>query len=341
MATFIDYAKIYIRAGKGGPGCVSFRREKYVPNGGPDGGDGGRGAHVYFEARENITTLLDLKYKKTYIAPNGSPGEGQKKHGRNGKNIIIPVPCGTVIYNSETREKIADLTEHKQKYLICKGGKGGYGNVHFASAVRQAPKYAQKGLPGEDLEIVVELKLLADVGLLGYPNVGKSSLLSRISASKPKIANYPFTTLIPNLGVVSYKGEKSFVVADVPGLIEGAHEGQGLGDKFLRHIERTKLLVHVLDVASYEENRDPIRDFELINNELKNYVIDLCELPQIIALNKIDLLEDRSELEDIVKYFKDKGYRVRLISAVTMEGVDSLVGDMAEYLHKLEEGLLE
>jgi len=341
LATFIDYAKIYIRAGKGGPGCVSFRREKYVPNGGPDGGDGGSGASVFFEARSNITTLLDLKYKKTYIAPNGMPGEGRKKHGRNGKKIVIAVPCGTVIYNAETKEKIADLVEHKQRYLVCKGGKGGFGNVHFATAVRQAPKYAQKGLPGEDMEINVELKLLADIGLLGYPNVGKSSLLSQISASKPKIANYPFTTLIPNLGVVSYKGQKNFVVADVPGLIEGAHTGHGLGHQFLRHIERTKLLVHVLDVATYEEERDPIKDFEVINDELKNYEINLCGLKQIIALNKIDLIENKDDLDEIVSYFKNKGYIVKLISAVTTEGVQSLVGDMAEQLQKIQTEIIE
>ncbi|HAR64445.1 MAG: GTPase ObgE [Candidatus Margulisiibacteriota bacterium] len=337
MSIFVDYVKLFLKAGNGGPGCVSFRREKYIPKGGPDGGDGGRGGNVYFEARANISTLMDLRYKKKYLADNGRPGEGKQMHGKNGKDIKIKVPCGTIIYKAGTKEKLVDLTEDRQKFLVCRGGKGGMGNTHFSTSVNQTPRYAQKGLTGEGVEVDVELKLLADVGLLGFPNVGKSSILSRISASKPKIADYPFTTLIPNLGVVSYKREKSFVVADVPGLIKGAHTGIGLGVQFLRHIERTKLLVHVLDIANQEEGRDPIRDFNTINEELKLYVYDLTNLPQIIALNKIDLLsdDDRQKLKEIVNYFEEKGLEVKLISAATTEGLESLVASMAEKLNQM------
>lgn len=343
MSIFVDHVNLYLRSGHGGAGCVSFRREKFVPKGGPDGGDGGRGGDVIFEARANMSTLMDLKYKKKYLADNGRPGEGSQMHGKDGKNIMIRVPCGTTIYRADTREVLADLVRDKQRYKVCKGGKGGLGNMHFATSVNQAPRYAQKGLPGEEINVEVELKLLADVGIIGYPNVGKSSLLSCITASKPKIANYPFTTLVPNLGVVSYRGQRNFVVADVPGIIRGAHDGVGLGIQFLRHIERTKLLVHVIDVISFEEDRSPQKDFQVINDELRNYQIDLTALPQIIVLNKIDLVaeEDREKLNDLAAYFRQTGQLVFLVSAGTREGLDPLVGALAEYLDKLDQQEIE
>lgn len=340
MALFVDYVKLLVKSGKGGPGCISFRREKYVPRGGPDGGDGGAGGSVIFQAKRNMSTLLDLKFKKSFAAENGRPGEGNKKHGKNGKNVIISVPVGTVIYKPGTREVIADLQKNKQKVRLCHGGKGGLGNTHFASPTNQTPRYAQPGLPGEEMELDIELKLLADIGLLGYPNVGKSSILSKISASKPKIGDYPFTTIVPNLGVVK-KGDMSFTVADIPGLIEGAHLGSGLGDKFLRHIERTRFLVHVLDLMPYDDDRTVIKDFDVINNELKNYMIDLSHLDQIVVLNKSDLIFDKSEIDQYLEYFKQKGYTVYVISAATGQGLEEMVSCMAEKLKVIIEDEFE
>lgn len=333
---FIDRAKIYIKSGDGGDGALSFRREKYVPAGGPDGGDGGKGGDVIFLADENIKTLIDFKYRKYYKAEAGKNGSGSNCTGRSGKNLVIKVPIGTIIREETSGRIMADLIINGETFLAAKGGRGGRGNSHFATPTRQTPKFAKKGGIGEEFWITMELKLLADIGLIGYPNVGKSTLLSVVSAAKPKIGDYQFTTLTPNLGVVSLGTENSFVLADIPGLIEGAHEGLGLGHEFLKHVERTKLLIHVVDVAGVE-GRDPLKDFETINNELEQYSPELWERAQIVAANKIDLTQGKTNLELFQNEVEKKGYKVFPISAVVGTGVKALMSFAGELLHKLPE----
>ncbi|SMP14217.1 GTP-binding protein [Desulfurobacterium pacificum] len=333
MATFIDKAKIFVQGGRGGNGCVAFRREKFVPKGGPAGGDGGKGGDVILEADRNVHTLLDFKYKRQYKAERGRHGEGSKKTGRSGKDLIIKVPVGTVVKDAETGEVLGDLTEHGQKLVVAKGGRGGRGNAAFVTPTRQAPDFAEPGEPGEERWIELELKLLADVGLVGFPNAGKSTLLSRITAAKPEIADYPFTTLRPILGVAK-AGDYSFVVADIPGLIEGAHAGKGLGHEFLRHVERTKLLLHLIDLT--DPTRTPEEAFEKINEELKLYSEELTQKPQIVVGTKIDALTDRSKIEKLKEYFNKKGYPFFAISAVTGEGLDELMYFVAQKLKELE-----
>lgn len=333
---FIDEAKIKIRAGKGGDGLVSFRREKYVPDGGPDGGDGGKGGDIVFMADENVHTLADFRYRKKYVGNNGEPGGTRNCSGKAGDDIIVKVPVGTIIRDEITGRVLADLNRGGQAYIAAKGGKGGSGNQHFATSTRQAPNFAKKGVEGEERDILLELKLLAEVGLIGFPNVGKSTLLSRVSAAKPKIANYHFTTLSPNLGVVRVDREFEFVIADIPGLIEGAHEGTGLGHEFLRHIERTKLLIHVVDVSG-SEGRDPYDDFEKVNNELYSYSEKLKDKPQIVAGNKADIDIDGEMAKEFLAKFKEQGIEVFIISAATGEGVDKLMNRTAELVKKLPE----
>jgi len=336
MVKFIDEAKIYIKAGDGGRGCVSFRREKFVPRGGPNGGDGGNGGDVIMVARRNMTSLLDHRYQQHYRAKRGVHGKGKDQHGKNAEDLLIPVPLGTMIKNFETGAFYGDLTEDGQTLIVAKGGKGGRGNARFVTPTNQAPKEAEPGVPGEEKTLKLELKLLADVGLLGFPNAGKSTLISTISAARPKIADYPFTTLVPNLGVVSYGDGATFVLADIPGLIEGAHEGAGLGIQFLRHIERTKILVHLLDLSPITQ-RDPIEDYATMNRELKAYNKELSKTPQIVALNKIDITEAREELERIEKYFSDKGIQTFPISSATGEGTKELVWELAKQVEKLKQ----
>lgn len=329
---FIDTAKIFIKSGDGGNGAVSFRREKYVPLGGPDGGDGGNGASIFLVATASMTTLMDFTYTRKFIAERGVNGSGAKCYGKAGEDLYINVPLGTIIRDVETDKIMVDLSHDKQTYLIAKGGKGGKGNVKFCTPTRQAPSFAEPGMPGEERWVKLELKLLADVGLLGFPNVGKSTLLSVSSKATPKIANYPFTTLKPNLGVVSLPGIQSFVMADIPGIIEGAAEGVGLGLGFLRHIERTRLLIHVVDIASVD-GRDPIEDFEKINEELKKYSVKLWDRPQIVIANKCDVLMDDEVYENFKKYLNEKGYdKVYKTSAATREGVETVLKEAARML---------
>lgn len=332
---FIDRAKIFIKSGDGGHGSVSFRREKYVPLGGPDGGDGGRGGDVILIADNNMTTLLDFTYKRKYVAERGENGSGSKCYGKDGEDLIINVPMGTIVKDVETGKIMADLSKAGEKYVVAKGGKGGKGNAKFTTPTRQAPNFAEPGMPGEERFIVLELKLLADVGLLGFPNVGKSTLLSMVSKARPKIANYHFTTLKPNLGVVSVKGIEPFVVADIPGIIEGAAEGVGLGLDFLRHIERTRLLIHLVDISGVE-GRDPMEDFLKINEELKKYSVKLWDRPQIVAANKTDMLYDEEVFENFKKELNKMGYdKVFKISAATNEGLDELMKEAAAMLSKI------
>ena len=332
---FIDKARIFVKSGDGGNGAISFRREKYVPLGGPDGGDGGNGGSIILEVDTNMTTLLDFTYKRKYSAERGQDGGTSKCFGRKGEDLIIKVPMGTVVREEESNKIIADLAHPGDRCIVCKGGKGGKGNVHFVTPPRQAPHFAEPGMPGEEMFIRLELKLLADVGLLGFPNVGKSTLLSTISKAKPKIANYHFTTLKPNLGVVALPGINPFVIADIPGIIEGASEGVGLGLEFLRHIERTRLLIHVVDISGIE-GRDPIDDFIKINEELKKYSIKLWDRPQIIAANKSDMLYDEEVFTNFKERLKEMGYdKVFKISAATMSGVEDLIKVAAEELSKI------
>ncbi|MER3500887.1 MAG: GTPase ObgE [Candidatus Fervidibacterota bacterium] len=332
--SFIDEAVIYVKAGDGGNGCVAFRREKFVPRGGPAGGDGGRGGHVILVADPSVRTLVDLHLQRTYKAPNGQHGQGSNKHGANGDDLLIPVPLGTVVYDAETGERLADLVKPGQRVIVARGGRGGRGNAAFATPTRQTPVFAELGEPGEERVLRLELKLLADVGIIGYPNVGKSTLISRISAARPKIADYPFTTLVPNLGTVRV-GNFSFVVADLPGLIEGAHRGVGLGHQFLRHAERTTLLVHMVDIAAVE-GRDPLRDFEVVNEELRLYNPTLAEKPQIVVANKMDLPNARENLQRCLPYWQRRGLEVFPISALTGEGLKPLVYRMAELVKALQ-----
>jgi len=331
---FIDVAEIYLKAGDGGDGAVSFRREKYIPNGGPDGGDGGNGGNIVFKVDMGLRTLVDFRYKRKYIAPNGERGGGKNCSGRSGEDLVVKVPLGTLVKDKETGRIIADLSREGQEEIIARGGKGGWGNQHFATPTRQVPNFARRGTPGEERWVVLELKLLADVGLIGFPNVGKSTLLSVVSAARPKIADYHFTTLTPNLGVVSLDEGASFVMADIPGLIEGAHRGAGLGHQFLRHIERTRLLIHIVDISE-ADGRDATNDVDVINRELGMYNAELAKRPQIIAANKIDALADMSRLERFKKEMESRGYRVFAISAATKKGVDELIRYAYETLKEL------
>lgn len=332
---FIDVAKIHVKGGKGGDGVVAWRREKYEPSGGPYGGDGGRGGSIILKADEGIRTLMDFRYKRSYSGENGENGRTKKQYGKDGTDIILKVPVGTLVKDEESDKVIADLKENGQTFVIAKGGRGGRGNARFATATRQAPGFAEAGTKGEERYVVLELKLLADVGLIGFPNVGKSTILSILSAAKPKIANYHFTTLKPNLGVVFIEEEKSFVIADIPGLIEGASEGAGLGHDFLKHIERTRVLVHVLD-ASGSEGRDPIEDFHTINEELFNYNEKLRNKPQIIVANKMDMMESEEGLEKIKKEFESQGIKVYPLSAITNRGIDELKYGIWDLLQNTE-----
>jgi len=335
---FADKAKIYVKSGKGGDGHVSFRREKYVPNGGPDGGDGGNGGSVIFEVDEGLNTLTDFRHIRKYMAENGEAGSKKNCRGRNGKDIILKVPEGTVIKEAETGKVITDMSGDNKRFVLLKGGRGGNGNQHYATSTMQAPKYAQPGQPSKELELLLELKVIADVGLVGFPNVGKSTFLSRVTNARPKIANYHFTTLNPNLGVVDLKDAKGFVIADIPGLIEGASEGVGLGHEFLRHIERTKLMIHIVDAAS-TEGREPIADIYAINKELEIYNPEIARRPQVIAANKIDMFYEGEDtaVEKIRQEFEPKGIRVFPISAVTGKGVKELLYYVSSILDTLEE----
>ena len=331
---FIDITKIRIASGKGGDGKVGFHREKYVAAGGPDGGDGGRGGSVVFKVDDNLSTLLDFRYKKKYVAPNGENGMGKRMKGKDGADLVIRVPRGTIIRDQKTGQVIKDMSDD-EPFVAAKGGNGGWGNTHFATPTRQAPRFAKPGQPGVEMEIVLELKLLADVGLVGFPNVGKSKLLSMVSAARPKIANYHFTTLIPNLGVVRVGEEQSFVMADIPGIIEGASEGAGLGHDFLRHVDRCRLLLHLVDVSG-SEGRDPIEDVETINAELAGYSEFLAARPQILVANKTDLLgEDRAPVERLRAYAEEKGFEFLELSAATNQGVRELVLKTWEALQEL------
>ncbi|WP_434565410.1 GTPase ObgE [Thermoanaerobacterium thermosaccharolyticum] len=331
---FIDSAKIYIKSGNGGNGVISFRREKYVAYGGPDGGDGGKGGDVVFITDPNMSTLMDFKYKRKYVAPSGENGSGNNKYGKDADDLYIKVPVGTQIIRDDTNELIADLTKPGQKAIVLRGGKGGRGNAKFASATLKTPRFAESGEEGKELYVRLELKLLADVGLVGFPNAGKSTLLAACTNARPKIANYPFTTLYPNLGVVYHKG-KSFVMADIPGLIEGAHRGEGLGYDFLKHIERTKLILHIIDVSN--PLSDPIDDFKKINEEMYLYNDKLKEIPQIVALNKIDALDaSLIDLDDISAKIQSFGFDVFKISAITGIGIENLLDKTIEILDKFK-----
>ena len=330
---FADRAKIIIKSGKGGDGHVSFRREKYVPNGGPDGGDGGHGGDLIFEVDEGLNTLTDFRHKRKYAAGNGEEGGKRNCHGKNGVDMIVKVPPGTIIRDAATDKVIADMSGENTRQVVLRGGRGGLGNQNFATATMQVPKYAQPGKPGIELEVHLELKVIADVGLVGFPNVGKSTLLSRVSNARPKIANYHFTTLNPNLGVVDLEGAGGFVIADIPGLIEGASEGVGLGHAFLRHIERTKVMIHMVDAASVE-GRDPIADIYAINKELESYNPELLMKPQVIAANKIDAIYDEAEsaIPRLKEEFEKKGIQVYPISAVSGKGLKELLYHVQELL---------
>lgn len=334
---FADSAKIFIKSGKGGDGHVSFRRELYVANGGPDGGDGGRGGDIIFQVDKGLNTLTDFRHVRKYIAKDGEEGGKRRCHGKDGKDLVLRVPEGTVVKEAESGKVIADMSGENRRQIILKGGKGGLGNQHFATATMQVPKYAQPGQPARELEVKLELKVIADVGLIGFPNVGKSTLLSRVTNAEPKIANYHFTTLNPNLGVVDLDGAKGFVMADIPGLIEGASEGVGLGHEFLRHIERTKMMIHVVDAAG-SEGRDPVDDIYKINAELENYNPDIAKRPQVIAANKTDLIY--GDEDDAVRRLKDefepKGIRVFPISGVSGEGISDLLYYVSSQLENMD-----
>ncbi len=331
---FIDKVKIFVKAGNGGNGAVAFHREKYVAAGGPDGGDGGKGGNIVLRVNDNLSTLMDFRYKRKYTASPGQDGQGARCSGKRGQDLIIQVPRGTVVRDAQTNEVIKDMSDD-QDFILCKGGRGGWGNKHFATPTRQVPRFAKAGLPGEEHEVILELKLLADVGLVGFPNVGKSTLLSVTSNAHPKIANYHFTTLFPNLGVIYVEDGVSFVMADLPGIIEGAAEGAGLGHDFLRHIDRCRLIVHVVDVSGCED-RDPVEDFEKINQELANYSPDLASRPMIVAANKCDLIPDGSDnLERLRDYVTRRGYPFYEISAATTQGTRHLMQVVAGKLKDL------
>lgn len=340
LVDFIDKIKIYVKGGDGGNGCVSFRREKYVPEGGPNGGDGGRGGDVIAVVNPSVRTLMEFRRQRHHKAGRGQHGMGSQMHGRGAEDLLIQVPPGTVIYDEATGEQIADLTEDGEQALVAAGGRGGRGNARFASQTNTAPKISEKGEPGEERWLIMELKLLADVGLVGFPNAGKSTLLAAVTAARPKIANYPFTTLIPNLGVTQIEDGRSFVIADIPGLIEGAHQGVGLGHDFLRHVERTRVLIHVIDAAG-TEGRDPLSDFTVINNELEQYRPGLSQRPQVIAANKTDLPEAAANVARLKEALEPQGHTVVAISAATGQGVRELMFRVADTLDAAERDLAE
>ncbi len=333
---FIDRVKIQVKAGSGGDGVTAFRREKFVPRGGPSGGDGGKGGDVWMEADEGLNTLLHLRYNPEHRAERGRHGEGSNRHGKDGADALIKVPVGTQVFDVESEDLLFDFTESGQRFLAGKGGKGGWGNQHFATPTKRAPHYHYTGRSGGERELQLELKLIADVGLVGFPNAGKSTLISVISAAKPKIADYPFTTLEPNLGVVDLGDYKTFVVADIPGLIEGASEGAGLGDRFLRHVERTKLILHLVDVSSLS-NRNPVEDYEIINHELANYNRDLAVRPQIVVATKLDALDEPERLENLRRKAEEDNKPFLQISAVTNQGTKELVFAVAQKLNEIAE----
>jgi GTP-binding protein len=321
---FIDEVLITVRSGDGGKGCVSFRREKFIPRGGPDGGDGGRGGSVLFRATERLATLLDFKYRRLFKARNGEPGRGRNQTGKNGKDIVIEVPPGTLLYDEETGQEIADLVRDEQEVLILEGGQGGRGNQHFATSTNRAPRMAQPGISGQEKRLRLSLKYLADIGLIGLPNAGKSTLLSRITTAKPKIADYPFTTLIPNLGVMTLAGDKNLTVADIPGLIEGASEGKGLGHRFLKHIERTKLLLHVMDIT-FTPAQALLEDFFVVRKELEDYHVDVAGKDQMVVINKIDLYSSQHrDVREVKKALQDLGLESYPVSALTGKGLEDL-----------------
>ncbi len=331
---FIDVAEIYVKAGDGGPGKVSFLRAKYIPNGGPNGGDGGNGGSVLFEVDPGLRTLVDFRYKRKYVADQGGKGDQKNMSGRNANDLVVKVPLGTVIRDKETGFVLADMSQEGQSEKVARGGKGGWGNQHFATPTRQIPNFAHPGTPGTSRTVVLELKTLADVGLVGFPNAGKSTLISSVSAAKPKIASYPFTTLTPVLGIVSVGPGESFAMADIPGIIEGAHEGVGLGHAFLRHIERTRLLIHMVDVAE-TDGRDAFEDFETINRELALHDASLADRKQIVAANKADAVSDPEKMAQFVQAIENKGYEVFVISAATGEGVQTLMHRTVQLLKTL------
>src|SRR5262245_14739255 len=333
--TFVDEATILVRGGRGGDGCLSFRREKGVPRGGPDGGSGGGGGSVYLVTDPSANTLLAFRYQKKFVADRGRHGEGSDKHGRDGADIEVPVPPGTIVHDEDGQVLLADLSEPWQKFLVAKGGRGGRGNGVFATSTNRAPRRHEKGQDGEEHHLRLELKLLADVGLVGFPNAGKSTLISRISSARPKIADYPFTTLVPNLGVVDAGGFQSFVVADIPGLIEGAHAGHGLGDRFLRHVERTRLLLHLVDLSSLT-GRDTVSDFDTMNKELRAYSHGLAQKPQIAVATKLDALQDPERLASLKAHCRKKKVPLLVISSVTGEGLEELVRKTWSSLEKLK-----
>lgn len=331
---FVDEAKFYVKAGDGGNGCVSFRREKFVPKGGPDGGDGGRGGSVIIEAAGRLQSLIDFRFRSHFIAENGAHGQGKKKHGRKGKDHLIRVPVGSIIKDAESGEILADLVRDGERIVVARGGKGGGGNVHYASAANRAPRRAGKGRPGEEHWLLIELKLLADVGLIGLPNAGKSTLLSKLSAANPKVAAYPFTTLEPQLGVLRFDTLDQCIIADIPGLIEGAHAGAGLGHKFLRHIERTRILLHLVDSSGLEQ--DPLDQYRTIEAELARYSEELSGRHRLVLLNKIDLLDSEESLRELVARFAREGVEVLPVSALTGAGLARLEDELCRLLAKTE-----
>ncbi len=333
---FIDRAKIRVQGGRGGNGVTAFRREKFVPRGGPSGGDGGRGGDVWIVADSSLNTLLHLRYNPEHLAERGRHGEGSNCSGREGEDLTVRVPVGTQIFDSTSGELLHDLATEDARWLAAKGGRGGFGNAHFATSTNRAPRYHQSGSEGEELELQLELKLLADVGLVGFPNAGKSTLISTVSAAKPKIADYPFTTLEPHLGVVDLGDFRTIVMADIPGLIEGAHEGAGLGDRFLRHIERTKLLLHLVDVSSVS-GRDPVNDYQTVNKELRAYNEELAQRPQIVVATKIDALDEPERLETLREQAQKDGLPFYQISSVTNQGTKELIAAVAAMLDELKE----
>ena len=324
MTAFIDQARIIVRGGDGGDGVVAWRREKFVPKGGPAGGDGGDGGSVVLEVDEGLSTLLDFRYRHEHRAPSGERGGNKDMYGRHGKDIVLRVPGGTMVYDDETSQLLADLRNHGQRFIVARGGKGGRGNIHFATPTDRAPRRCEPGIPGQERVVRLELKLLADVGLVGFPNVGKSSFIARVSAARPKIADYPFTTLVPNLGVVKLSGDRSLVLADVPGLIAGAHTGAGLGHQFLRHLERTHALVHILEIGP-SPGRTPLRDYLALRRELALYDPELAGRNEIVALNKLDLPETRKRLPALVRLFARRGIKLHAISAATGEGLPQVL----------------
>ncbi|MFQ5893305.1 MAG: GTPase ObgE [Nitrospinota bacterium] len=328
---FVDEGKIHVKGGDGGRGCVSFRREKFVPRGGPDGGDGGKGGDVVLQADRNLHTLLDFTYQQHHKAQRGAHGQGSDKVGRSGGDCLLRVPVGTIIKDTEAGTIIADLTGDGQQAIVARGGRGGRGNARFKSSTNRAPRFAEDGRPGEERWLVLELKLLADVGIMGFPNVGKSTLIAHISAARPKIADYPFTTLVPNLGVVKRGEEPSYVVADIPGLIEGSHAGRGLGDRFLRHVERSALLLHLIDCTP-QEGRSPAADFEALNRELELFNPEVAAKPQFVACNKVDIPEARANCERHRPYFERQGLVPYPISAATGEGIEALLSAITEHM---------